>query len=114
MAGLTGKSIASAYKSILRVDDDTNGIDANLGLYEGQQLGELVSTDSFDPSSFGNIELPPSYRPQASKIHTGFDEWGNKTYTNLDDLFPQNNQQNDLSGLYTFNLPDAIEDVAQN
>ena len=28
MAGLTGKSIASAYKSILRVDDDSNGIDA--------------------------------------------------------------------------------------
>ena len=28
MSGLTGKSIASAYKSILRVDDDTNGIDA--------------------------------------------------------------------------------------
>ena len=30
MAGLTGKSIASAYKSILRVDDDTNGIDGGL------------------------------------------------------------------------------------
>ena len=30
MAGLTGKSIASAYKSILRVDDDTNGIDGVL------------------------------------------------------------------------------------
>ena len=28
MAGLTGKSIASAYKSLLRVDDDTNGVDA--------------------------------------------------------------------------------------
>ncbi len=27
MAGLTGKSIASAYKSILRIDDDANGID---------------------------------------------------------------------------------------
>ena len=27
MAGLTGKTIASAYKSILRVNDDTNGID---------------------------------------------------------------------------------------
>ena len=27
MAGLTNKSIASAYKSLLRVDDDTNGID---------------------------------------------------------------------------------------
>jgi len=30
MAGLTGKSIASAYKSILRVDDDTNGIDTSI------------------------------------------------------------------------------------
>ena len=29
MAGLTGKSIASAYKSLLRVDDDTNGIDTS-------------------------------------------------------------------------------------
>ena len=27
MGGLTGKNISSAYKSILRVDDDTNGID---------------------------------------------------------------------------------------
>tara|TARA_Y100001963_G_scaffold18709_1_gene23616 strand:- start:1776 stop:2582 length:807 start_codon:yes stop_codon:yes gene_type:complete len=30
MAGLTGKSIASAYKSILRVDDNSNGVDATL------------------------------------------------------------------------------------
>ena len=30
MAGLTGKSIASAYKSILRVDDDSNGIDTTV------------------------------------------------------------------------------------
>ena len=30
MAGLTGKSIASAYKSILRVDDDANGIDTGV------------------------------------------------------------------------------------
>tara|TARA_R100000808_G_scaffold24827_1_gene58610 strand:- start:1340 stop:2140 length:801 start_codon:yes stop_codon:yes gene_type:complete len=30
MAGLTGKSIASAYKSLLRIDDDTNGIDTSL------------------------------------------------------------------------------------
>ena len=30
MAGLTGKAIASAYKSLLRVDDDTNGVDTNL------------------------------------------------------------------------------------
>ena len=30
MAGLTGKSIASAYKSLLRVDDDTNGINTGL------------------------------------------------------------------------------------
>jgi len=30
MAGLTGKTIASNYKSLLRIDDDTNGIDTNL------------------------------------------------------------------------------------
>ena len=30
MAGLTGKTISSAYKSILRVDDDSNGIDTTL------------------------------------------------------------------------------------
>ena len=28
MAGLTGKSIATVYKSLLRVDDNANGIDA--------------------------------------------------------------------------------------
>ena len=27
MAGLTGKTIASNYKSLLRVNDDTNGLD---------------------------------------------------------------------------------------
>lgn len=30
MAGLTGKNISNAYKSILRVDDDVNGIDSTL------------------------------------------------------------------------------------
>ena len=30
MAGLTGKTIASNYKSLLRVDDDSNGIDATI------------------------------------------------------------------------------------
>ena len=30
MAGLTGKTIASNYKSLLRVDDDTNGIDTGI------------------------------------------------------------------------------------
>ena len=28
MAGLTGKTIASNYKSLLRVDDDSNGVDS--------------------------------------------------------------------------------------
>jgi len=30
MAGLTGKAIASAYKSLLRVDDDVNGVDGTV------------------------------------------------------------------------------------
>ena len=30
MAGLTGKTIASNYKSLLRVDDDSNGINTNI------------------------------------------------------------------------------------
>jgi len=30
MAGLTGKTISSAYKSLLRIDDDTNGIDTSV------------------------------------------------------------------------------------
>ena len=29
MAGLKGKTVASAYRSILRVDDDTNGLDTS-------------------------------------------------------------------------------------
>ena len=32
MAGLTGKTIASNYKSLLRINDDTNGIDNSLEL----------------------------------------------------------------------------------
>ena len=30
MAGLTQKKIKDSYKSLLRVDDDTNGIDGSL------------------------------------------------------------------------------------
>lgn len=30
MAGLTGKTISSAYKSLLRINDDTNGVDSTI------------------------------------------------------------------------------------
>ena len=49
MAGLTGKSIASAYKSILRVDDDTNGIDASIEVItdgEGTKSAIALSDDA--------------------------------------------------------------------
>ena len=49
MAGLTGKSIASAYKSLLRVDDDTNGIDAGTTVItdgEGTQSAISLSDDT--------------------------------------------------------------------
>ena len=48
MAGLTGKSIASAYKSILRVDDDTNGIDTGIEVVtdgEGTESALRLSDD---------------------------------------------------------------------
>ena len=50
MAGLTGKTIASAYKSILRVDDDTNGIDTSLESVtdgEGTASALKLSDDQF-------------------------------------------------------------------
>ena len=49
MAGLTGKSIASAYKSILRVDDDTNRIDASIEVItdgEGTKSAIALSDDA--------------------------------------------------------------------
>lgn len=49
MAGLTGKSISSAYKSLLRVDDDTNGIDTGLEVItdgEGTASALKLSDDS--------------------------------------------------------------------
>ena len=49
MAGLTGKSIASAYKSLLRVDDDVNGVDATLESItdgEGTKSALSLSDDS--------------------------------------------------------------------
>jgi len=48
MAGLTGKSIASAYKSLLRIDDDANGIDAGIEAVtdgEGTKSALLLSDD---------------------------------------------------------------------
>ena len=43
MAGLTGKSIASAYKSLLRVDDDTNGIDTSVAsITDGEGTGSAL------------------------------------------------------------------------
>ena len=50
MAGLTGKTIASAYKSILRVDDDTNGVDTSLESVtdgEGTASALKLSDDQF-------------------------------------------------------------------
>jgi hypothetical protein len=49
MAGLTGKSIASAYKSLLRIDDDTNGVDTGLEAVtdgEGTKSSLLLSDDA--------------------------------------------------------------------
>ena len=44
MAGLTGKTIASAYKSILRVDDDTNGVDTSLeSVTDGEGTASAIS-----------------------------------------------------------------------
>ena len=50
MAGLTGKTIASNYKSLLRVDDDSNGVDTSLESVtdgEGTKSCLKLSDDSF-------------------------------------------------------------------
>ena len=49
MAGLTGKTIASNYKSLLRINDDTNGVDTNLEIItdgEGTASAIRLSDDS--------------------------------------------------------------------
>ena len=44
MAGLTGKTIASNYKSLLRVNDDANGIDTNSELItDGEGTASAIS-----------------------------------------------------------------------
>ena len=50
MAGLTGKTIASNYRSLLRVDDDGNGIDTTLEVVtdgEGTASAIKLSDDQF-------------------------------------------------------------------
>ena len=49
MAGLTGKTIASNYKSLLRIDDDSNGIDTSAEVVtdgEGTESAIRLSDDS--------------------------------------------------------------------
>ena len=44
MAGLTGKTISSSYKSILRVDDDANGIDTSVeAVTDGEGTASCIS-----------------------------------------------------------------------
>tara|TARA_R100000808_G_scaffold23673_1_gene52862 strand:- start:26 stop:826 length:801 start_codon:yes stop_codon:yes gene_type:complete len=50
MAGLTGKTIASNYKSLLRINDDNNGVDTNLEMItDGEGTGSAIrlSDDQF-------------------------------------------------------------------
>ena len=49
MAGLTGKTISSSYKSLLRIDDDTNGVDnvlENVTDGEGTKSALYISDDA--------------------------------------------------------------------
>ena len=54
MAGLTGKTISSAYKSILRIDDDSNGIDASL-----ENLTDGLGTKSAIKLSDDAVQIVP-------------------------------------------------------
>ena len=50
MAGLTGKTIGSSYKSLLRISDDTDGIDTSLESVtdgEGTVSALKLSDDQF-------------------------------------------------------------------
>ena len=67
MAGLTGKSIASAYKSILRVDDDNNGIDTSTEVVtdgEGTASALLISDDAIIISP-ANDDTTSAFRVRA-------------------------------------------------
>ena len=54
MAGLTGKTISSAYKSILRIDDVANGIDASL-----ENLTDGLGTKSAIKLSDDAVQIVP-------------------------------------------------------
>ena len=50
MAGLTGKTISSSYKSLLRIEDDINGVDTSLARVtdgEGTESSIYLSDDQF-------------------------------------------------------------------
>ena len=55
MAGLTNKTIASAYKSLLRMDDDTNGLDTSL-----EQVTDGEGTASSISLSDDNFRIRPN------------------------------------------------------
>ena len=63
MAGLTGKTIASNYKSLLRIDDDTNGIDTSL---------ETVTDGEGTPSAIRLSDDQLQIRPQNDDTTTLF------------------------------------------
>ncbi len=59
MAGLTGQTVASTYKSLLRVEDNTNGVDSSLAVVsdgQGDDSGLLIAKNSVQvkPSASNN------------------------------------------------------------
>ena len=63
MAGLTGKTIASNYKSLLRVNDDSNGIDTSV---------EVVTDGEGTPSAIRLSDDQLQIRPQNDDTTTLF------------------------------------------
>ena len=67
MAGLTGKTIGDSYTSILRIDDNTNGIDSSLEVIED---GEGTNS-SLQLSTSKALVIPASDTTRAFEVQTG-------------------------------------------
>ena len=104
MAGLTGKTIASNYKSLLRVNDDTNGVDAAV---------ENVTDGEGTASALGLSDDAVQVKPQNDDTTSTFtvkDKAGNNLLLvdSTNDLVKVNGGQDYANTMYAhFGTPSA-------
>ena len=95
--------------------------DVDLGLYGGDPLAELVRAD-FDPSSLATFNIGGEEDKRTGKmkrVHTGYDEWGNKVFgaamEQFDPLLKRPSINVPTSDLFAMELLDKLnssEDIA--